>query len=151
MVPQSTDWTKKLTRCPYKGLPVHYTVFDLFPDVACPCGQRASLQDRDVDRHSGRPVARQPIRSTRRNYIFQLSAGGWWKYIGSKRMCRETQSAESRAHKPAIKVNFIEITFSKPNQRLLTFGLCLWRRSFFCTEPDLGCLFAICVKFHIFL
>lgn len=123
IVPKSPDWTKKQTRC----LPLYSTLFDLSADLACPCGQRALLQERDIHRPSGRSCALQPIHSTRRNYIFQLSAAIWWKYIGGKRMCGETQSAQHRAHKHTIKVNFIEITFSKHNQKLLTFCARFWR------------------------
>ncbi len=153
VVPRSTDWTptEKLTKHSYKGLPLYCTLFDLSADLACPCGQCVLLQDRDIHRPSGHSCALQPIHSTRRNYIFQLSAERWWKYIGGKRMCGETQSAQSRAHKHAIKVNFIEITFLKRNQRLLTFVLCFLWFSRFYEEFDPGCLFVICVKFHIFL
>lgn len=63
-------------------------------------------------------------------------------------MCGETQSAQSRAHKHAIKVNFIELTFLKRNQRLLTFVLGL---AAFFEVLDPACLFVICVKIHIFL
>lgn len=103
----------------------------------------ALLQDRDIHRLSGHSCALQPIHSTR-NYIFQLSVARWWKYIGGMRMCEETQSAQSRARKHAIKVSFIET-------RLLTYMLCFWYCSYFFKELDSGCLFIICVRFHIFL
>lgn len=74
--------------------PLCCTLFDLSADLACPCGQCVSLQDRDIHRPGGRSCALPPIHSTRRNYIFQLSAVGWWKHTGGKRMCGETLSRE---------------------------------------------------------
>lgn len=124
IVPWSTDWTKKLTRCSYEGFPLYHTLFDLSADLACPCGQCAFLQDRDIHRPSGHPRSLQPTHSTRRNYIFQLSVARWWKHIGGKEkksMCGETQTAQSRAHKHSIKANFIETAF--PEHSLSTFVL----------------------------
>lgn len=71
---------------------------------------------------------------------------------GKMRMCGDPHSAQRRAHKHAIKVNFIEITFSKHSRRLLTFVRFVFGTlAAFCEELDLGYLFVICVKFHIFL
>lgn len=66
--------------------------------------------------------------------------------LAGESMCGATQSARKRA----VKVNFKEITFLKPNQRLWTFFCAL---VFPMVYPlfDPGCLFVICVKTHIFL
>lgn len=136
----------RLKKCPYKDLPLYCAQLDLSANLACPCEQCVLLQDRGIHRPSRRSCALQPIHPTRRNYIFQLSAAGWWEYIGGERMRGETQSACKRA----VKVNFKEITFLKPNQRLWTFFCAL---VFPMVYPlfDPGCLFVICVKTHIFL
>lgn len=148
VAPRSTDWTatEKLTKHSHKGLPLYRTLFDLSADLACPFGQCVLLQDRDIHRPSGHSCALQPIHSTRRNYIFQLSAARWWKYIGGKRMCGETQSAQSRAHKLAIKVNFIEITLFKAQSA--TFDLCAL---FFCGSAAFvrSLIPAICLSYAL--
>lgn len=120
-------------------------MFDISANLACPCGRYALLQDRHTSpkwtimcspTHSVQQEKKIPFSNRlQQNDGSTLGARG----------CRETQSAQSRGRKHAIKVHFIEITLLKVQSQ--TFDLC----ALFLVAPRFLCLFVICVKFHIFL
>lgn len=98
-VPRSTGWTptKKWTKCSYKGLALCCRLCDLSADLACPCGQCALLQDRDIHCPSSASMCSPTHSFNEKKLHFPIVCSKMMEvHWGQKDVWRNTISTESR-------------------------------------------------------